>query len=713
MKPFEEMEFHPTSEKLVEIICEETGNHNPSVYRVMVAYYLTQVASMMHTKILSRKKDKIPVNLYAVNLAVSGFGKTKSTNIMEMDVTGNFRYIFEENTFPALADINLPKISNNRAIKKQSDPDDELVYTENEFKSLGPFVFSFDSGTSPAVKQARQKLLMANAGSLNLQIDEIGNHLLGQSEVLSTFLELFDMGRVKQKLIKNTSDNARFEEIRGETPTNMLLFGTPAKLLDGSKTQDEFYSMLETGYARRCFFGYAKTLAKKGRKTAEEIYNEATSETKNEFLRKFSDDLESLADISQANRVIEVPKEVDLIFINYRLQCEELADKMGEHDELRRIEISHRYWKAMKLAGAYAFIDRAVEMSEDHAYQAIKMAEESGKAFSQILTRDKPYVRLAKYIAEVKRPVTQADLVEDLPFYKGSYSHKQDMMTLAIAYGYQNNIIIKKSFEEGIEFLRGETLEPTSLNEMQVSYSGDLAYNYRADTARFDELHKMTQVDGIHWCNHAFLERHRTEDNAIPGFNMIVLDVEKSVSLDMARTLLKDYKALFYTTKRHVDHEDERFRIVMPINYNLKLDAKDYKEFMDSIFDWLPFDVDRATGQRSRKWLSHNGEYVYQDGEILDILPFIPKTSRNEDFKQRQLDQAGLNNLERWVMSNTGDGNRNNMLLRYAMILVDAGMTYDEISSRVSDLNDKLPDKLKEEEILATIMTTVGKKLVK
>ncbi|MDT1904048.1 DUF3987 domain-containing protein, partial [Acinetobacter baumannii] len=78
---------------------------------------------------------------------------------------------------------------------------------------------------------------MGNAGSVNLQIDEIGANLIGQTEVLNTFLELYDKGLVKDKLVKSTSENVRFERIDGATPTNMLLFGTPSKLLDGGVTE--------------------------------------------------------------------------------------------------------------------------------------------------------------------------------------------------------------------------------------------------------------------------------------------------------------------------------------------------------------------------------------------------------------------------------------------------------------------------------------------
>ena len=319
-------------------------------------------------------------------------------------------------------------------------------------------------------------------------------------------------------------------------------------------------------------------------------------------------------------------------------------------------------------------------------------------------------MKLAKYIADVGSDITQADLAEDLPFYKGTISAKNEMLNQAIAYGYKNNIIIKKSFSDGIEFLRGESLKETDLNRLSLSWSTDIAEDYKNEYAPFNQLHKLTQAPGLHWVNHHLRDGHRSEEDVIPGFNMIVLDIEKSVSISTAKMLLKNYKFLLYTTKRHTEDE-HRFRIVMPINYELKMDSKDFKEFMNNIFDWLPFNVDRATNQRARKWLSHDGHFEYNDGEVLDVLPFIPKTSKNEERKHLLETQHAMDNLERWVMNNTGDGNRNNMLLRYATILVDAGFDFDGIRQKVTSLNDKMPDNLDEAEIMGTILVTVSKKL--
>ena len=712
LKTYDEMDFHPTSEKLVEILCKRTQNSNPLFFRVSVAFYWSMLASMMRTVIDTPDRGILPINLYAINLATSGAGKGHSTNTMEEEVINQFEHNFREQVFPLLAMQNLPKIANQRAIRYQRDPDEELVKVEKEFDRQGPLSFSFSSGTASAVRQARHKLLMADAGSVNLIMDEVGDNLTGNSEMFPPFLELYDKGKIKGRLLKNTGDNVRDEDIPGVTPTNVMLFGTPSRLLDGGKVEDEFYAMLESGWARRCFFGFQRFHTRKQGMTADELFKQRTSTQTDSFLEDLSDHLGDLADLAQVNKKLQVSEKVAKMFIQYQLDCESIADTLGEHHETKKAELAHRHFKAMKLAGAYAFIDGLPEITEDHAYYAIKMAEHSGEAFHKMLTRDRPYVKLAKYIADVRRPITQVDMIEDLPFYKGSASQRADLMSQAVAWGYQNNIIIKKTFSDGVEFVRGETLDTTDLGKLLVSYSDDIATGYREDTAKWEDLHLMTQAKGVHWCNHYFQNGHRTEDNAIPGFNLIVLDVEKSCTLQQAQDLLKEYKALFYTTKRHTK-DDHRFRIVLPTNYYLELDSKDYKDFMRSLFDWLPFPVDDQTGQRSRKWLSHAGKHWYQDGELLDVLPFIPKTSKNEEFKQRVLDQQGMDNLERWVLNNSGDGNRNNMLLRYAMIMVDGGFDFDQVRERVFRLNEKMPDNLDESELVGTIMVTVGKALAK
>lgn len=711
------VEHHPAIDEITEVLCNKTQNTDKGFFRTEVAYFLAKVASNMRATIVTKDRGELPVNIYALALATSGFGKGHSVNIMENEFIMGFKKRFMEDAMPIISEANLWDIANDRAARNGSEPQDEFDALDKEYKRAGAYPFTFDSGTPPAVKQLRHKLLLANSGSINLQIDEIGSNLMGNVDVLTLFLELYDQGMVKQKLTKNTHENVRNEEMDGKTPTNMLLFGTPSKLLDGGQTEDQFYSFLEVGYARRCIFGFGQQDRKAFHsQSPEEIYKRLTQPTNNNTVNRWATQFQKLADPAFFNWKMQVQDPVAIKLLEYKIVCEQAADLMADHEEIRKAELSHRYFKALKLAGAYAFIDESSNVEMEHLLQAIKLVEESGEAFQTILNREKTYVKLAKYIAAVDTEVTHADLLEALPFYKSGNAARNEMMTLAMAWGYKKHIIIKKSFVDGIEFFAGETLEETNLDEMTIAYGEHWAYNYLNEKVPFDQLHLLTQAPGLHWANHHFKKGHRAEENVIVGFNMIVIDVDEGISLSAVHDLLKEYKFLTYTTKRHqTEGHGDRFRVILPINYNLTLDSDEYKEFMTNVVGWLPFKTDEQANQRARKWETFDGgSYHYNlEGELLDALKFIPKTSKNEQYMKSMQAIESMDNLERWFAQRIATGNRNNQMLRYALTLVDSGMDLVDVGNHIHTFNKKLNNPLDADEIDTTIMSTVAKKYTK
>lgn len=705
--------FHPLAEKVAQHLCAHCENDSPTFFRVMTSYWLAKVAAQMRVSIRTHSNGLLPINMYTVGLAPSGAGKTKAMNFLEEQVCGLFDERFKEEVLPYSTEIHLAKLANQRGAKNNTDPDDEMKGLIEEFKASGQWMSSFDSATPAALKQFRHKLLLADAGSLNFEIDEIGDNLTGNTEAFSKFLELYDKGKVKGSLVKNTKENVRLSEIKGQTPCNLIMFGTPSSLMDGAKKEDEFYSMLEKGYARRCLFAYTREVNRNFDLSAEEIYERSISKQSEEFIEEFADKLLDLADPINYKRQLTLDKAEDMLKIEYSMYCIDRAALLSEFEIVKKIELEHRWFKATKLAATYAFIDGSPKVNADHMYYAIAMVEDSGKQFQALLTRDRPYVKLAKYLGSVPRQVTQVELHEDLPFYKGNNAQKSEMLTMAIAHGYQNNIIIKKSFVDGIEFLKGESLKETDMDKLIVSYSNHVAYNYLNEEVTWDNLVKLVQVNGYHWITHHVVDAHRKEEKIKSGFNLLVIDVDGGVPMSTAQTLMKDYKSIFYTTKRHGQDGEDRFRIVLPMEFVLKLDSLDYKEFMQAIYTWLPFDVDDETGQRSRKWLTHPAEPILNDGILFNPLEFIPKTSKNEKRKAKLIDQESLTNLERWFVNNTGLGNRSNQLIKYALLLVDSGKTLIQTEQAVMAMNEKLADKLPEEEIMTTIMQSARKAYAK
>lgn len=722
MIPYEDMQYNETAEELVEILCAKTQNtSNPLFFRIIVGYYFSMMASMMRCSIQTHDTGEIPVNMYALNLSPSGTGKGKSTSIMENKVLHLFRDRFMDETFPLLAEKNLPVLATKRAAKKNEDPDVELDRVKKELESLGELTFSFSKATIPAIEQARHKLLMVEAGSLNLQIDEIGMNLAASIEPLTAYLELYDLGMIKQKLLKNSSESKRLAEIIGQTPANLLMFGAPVKLLDGGKNEEDFYGLLDTGYARRCIMGYTRESNKLLDLSPEEIYDLTSSQDTDQQLEDIAKRFHSLADILNVNRKLIMQRDTVIEMITYRQACERQAAALPEHAEIQRTEMAHRYFKALKLAGAYAFIDDSPELTVDHLYQAIKLVEDSGEAFTRLLNRDPDYVKLAKYLASIGKEVTQAELMADLPFYRKPAAIKQEMVALAIAWGYKNNSIIKKSYTEGIEFLRGEKLATTSLEDLIICYSDDIVTGYENVRGEFKDLADLMTAPGYHWVSHHLTSGYRNEKNCIPGFNMIVLDIDGGTRLDLVREVLKPYHYMLYTTKSHTEAE-HCFRVVVPMSHTLKFDSEEYKEFMKNVCESLPFDTDEGAYQRSRKWMTNDvenqqdGVCEYNDNEqavLFDVLPFIPKTSKNEHRKEGIRAMQNMDKLERWVLQNIGDGNRNNMLHRYGMMLLDQGMNLGDIQHKIMGINEKIADKLPEIEVASTIMVSLAKEHAK
>lgn len=1021
---YKKIEHHPVISELTELICNKTKNTDKSFFRIEVAYFIANVASNMRAYTSSRDRGKIPINIYTILLATSGYGKNHSIGILERELLNKFKDRFLDVVMPNIAEASIIERARDIASLSGEDVGDVIDRLNDEYDSAGPYAFSFDSGTTPAVKQMRHKLILGNIGALSLVADEcytpdteiltsegfkyfqdltgkelvaqfdpsnrnisyvkpiryiekeyagevyslnassnfnmtvtpnheilvytkgtpkfkkvtpnnlIKNHtipltgiyvggdinhisaslrlslaiqadgsikkhgvefgfkkirkintlesllkelditytkysqkshkdyiffyisfkklnqifyskclseiledvtkytanackqileellnwdghvdrhhrnfrftnkykenceivqrlaiqagyktclvsnpkkgyeggyyvtwntahtgyaqlsylneirttkeymgkvycvevptgaivirglnkrpfiggncgstLLSNTEVLTTYLELFDQGLVKPKLIKNTKENKRNTIIDGKTPANMLLFGTPSKLFNGSNTEDQFMSLLETGFARRCFFALGDPVHKKHDvKDAKQLYLQAINGTNEAIISKWSNYFEELADIKYYKQEITIPDEVAIELLEYQITCEELANNTKGMSELEKTELAHRYFKTIKLAGALTFIDKTNVMTLNHLAQAIKVCEESGKCFKQLLIKDKPYERLAKYIADVGTELTQADLVEALPFYNKTLQAKADMMSLAIAWGYKNNVLIKRSIVDGIEFISGESLEATDLNKLIVSYSNHFAEGYSIDQGSFSELDKLLLADNMNWCSHGFKEDYRLESNIIPGFNLIVLDIDEGQPINWTRSVLSKYTYAIHTTKRHTE-EQNRYRLIIPTNYILKLNEEDYVEFMKGIMEFFPINSDTGTAQRSRKWNTNpKGVYYSNEGELFNVLPFIPKTKQNEKYLNQSNELRSVTGLDRWFINQINEGNRNNNLIKYALALVDSGLGLHEVMEKVRLLNTKIASPLDSAEINNTIAKTVSKR---
>ena len=92
------VQHHPAIQEIVDVLCAKTQNTDQGFFRTEVAYFLAKLASAMRATIVTKDRGDIPVNIYALALATSGFGKGHSVNIMENEFIKGFKKRFTEET---------------------------------------------------------------------------------------------------------------------------------------------------------------------------------------------------------------------------------------------------------------------------------------------------------------------------------------------------------------------------------------------------------------------------------------------------------------------------------------------------------------------------------------------------------------------------------------------------------------------------------------
>lgn len=707
---YSEFAYHPTSEAIVAVLRKMNQNtSSDSYFRVITSFYMAQAASTMRASVSTEDRGEIPINLYALLTAPSGFGKTKSVNILERELLGSFYHNFMEYTLPNAASTAMDNEATRASNRNSTDFEEELEKLQTEYDSYGAYVFSFPEGSGPAFRQVRAKAQLANIGSTNLIIDELGYNLVKLGELLDAHFEVYDVGLIKDKITKSSSDNKRHKQRTTPVPSNMLAFGTPDKLFDGSITEKELLGRLESGYGRRFIFAEGQ-VGEDEELSPEELYDRLVAGAKSTNLDELKRLFSGLADPENIHKKIPIEREQGILLTRYKMECEFLAKDIPSHQSTRKAELQHRYFRAMKLAGAYAFTDGTSTVTTGQLMAAIRVVQDSGKDFQKLITRPKAHVRLAQYIATIPDEVTHADLIEELAFYPSARNKQEEILAMAIAWGHKNHHIIKRTVLDGIDFFKGESLHKTDLNKLRVSHSFDQAYQYENSEYTWEQIHALCQTPDKHFVNHFLTDGHRSDDTVQIGSDFLVLDCDGEVTLKDFSDFMKGTLCYVYTTKRHTN-EANRFRALVPLKYHVKLGKADYKEFVDNILADLPFTADDCSNQRSKKWLTNHGAEGIIEGELFDPVPYFPNTKKNTDRIEETKALGNLDKIQRFFVKQWHTG-RNNTLLKYGTMLIDSGSDLHSAITAVTSFNKTFSDALSEDELNDTVFKTLSKKVM-
>ena len=303
-------------------------------------------------------------------------------------------------------------------------------------------------------------------------------------------------------------------------------------------------------------------------------------------------------------------------------------------------------------------------------------------------------------------------MTRDLPFFPKAQYQRSEMFTLAASEGYLRNITIKHLVDNDIDLYIANELEKTDLTKLIISYSDKISRDYDNVEGDFNDFQNLTQLTDYHWTTHHLEDGERSEASVIPGFNLVVLDLDSNVDISTVERVFNEYAYHIHTTKRHTE-ESQRFRVIIPISHIVELNGKEFTRFMRNVYEWLPFKVDEQTCQRSRKWATCQGKFYVGEGtKLLNAHEFIPHTTKAIALNATNNTYLNTSNLEKWYLREVDEGaGRNNTLVKYALVLVDSGVALSSVLSKVASMNKMFKSPISNSEINNSISVTVAKKV--
>ena len=702
--------------ELVDGVVAITGK--PScryIYTIMVLNMLCNMACSMRVTLQPKEGSRMPINIFSFIFAPSGRGKGHGWHTIEKIQQG-FKQHFMENIFADICEEAMNTMANKLVNVKGIEYEEALEAVRKDMASMGKHQFTFSKATPAAMSQLGHLLSLMGAGGIWIIADEFMPKLLQHYQAtLEAALAMYD-GSEPPVMLKASKDNPRIEASgnpKDLTSINILSMSTPNCLDEGGTAYLQFMSVIKNGGARRSLFSFMEDVIQDDLRTAEERHDEYVQSNEEKLSNAFSAKLANLANSALFGSSIVVPKKVSIVMFQYTMWCAERANAMPKSANTVKVEMASRTFKTQKIAAAISFYNQETVMSLGCFITACQIVEKSGEAFKKVMNTVPLSQQIVEFLLDEGIPVTEHHIITNVPKFKLAQSRRQDELSLAVSYARQIGVTMSTKITGDITHYSARALQPTDLKTMPIGILNQDGTEVKNVVINFNNLSKLCQSNRS-WINHHSIEGSRRDDDIHPGCDFIVLDVDGTATIHEATTLLASYTYYLYTTKSHVEPDENgeggnpRFRVLIPLSHKAELDKEEFKGFMENIHQWLPFECDPAAVERCRRWSSHKAAEYKNIGSPINVLDHLTTTFNPRNSNSIVKNVATLNRLERWFVAEGQSGKRNQILFRYLAILQDFGITEkDQLETRIKELNKKFREPLLVAELDATVFKSI------
>lgn len=629
----------------------------------------------------TNRGDKLTIcNYFGITFGVSGIGKDHSMNKAEHLFYPKFDRI-----------VDLVKSFYDQQRDKDGKPNRKYVNLSSYFV---PVISSVEG-----IRKTAQTLSDSGYGSVNIFETELGNRIMSMEPIFDVLKKAWDNGTFEGAV--NVSDGGENYFTVKDMGCNALLFGAPGPFIQDPKRQDALIMAYITGMARRAFIYHNSSFKKSANK------NTAFETMEPERIKEIQDYLVELNYFLNNVKTIEFPQEMFKKLMEY----DETKQTMRERSHSIIAEDLGAPNKIEKLLGIIATLDLSTTIKEEHLKFAIEFTELMDKT-AEATVELKPDYKLVYELLEQREFLARTDIVKNIKNL--TLKNLDDTMTLVEEYANMvGNSLVKKEYSKIIKY-KLEKLSESNLESVIISVNQDTnkfePQGFKRKQGNFMNLHKIINSE-CRYSAGSFNNEYINDENYLQEQNLFIVDIDNDLTIEEAKNLFSGMTYLITTTKSHQKEKSgqicDRFRIILPTISKFHLEPEVYSKMYMNVLSALGVEeADRKCRNPSR-WYYGNpeGEYWYNEGDLLDIRPFIPDTSQNEatnealskyENQERHANSdSRTDGAIRWFLSSTAEGNRNENMFRLCMLLKEhiANDVWEDIARNTNScLRNPLPE---------------------
>lgn len=713
--------FLPLSNKHITNVTNAiTYNISPHMKSVIAATQISTFAAQFRRNIELWDGTEVPIN--AISFIVAGSGKNKDSSVRaaarcfepgyELIKAENKRLMIDEAIDKAsAAGENPPDLFANYKDYLLPEIDIETMPT------TGP-------GLIDHINAVQDMPLGASLVSSSEFADELAYNP-DMIENIKILAETYDLGKKQSKHTKGAEFRSR--SISGAS-TNALFIGSPTFLLYDESTKKKFEIAFMSKLARRSWFCYSPEKYPEPEFTSiKELYayeDELEERAANARL-SMAVQIKDVASfgISTMNQPISVSKDVEYLFKTYKRYNNDLVDDSPNSETTSALIRRHLQWKALKLAGAFAIMDKSNVIQVSHYIDAIRFAEmlDRDMAVFESHLNKSDYEQFADYMHTIISSDGKAFIsLHDLKkrgFIKSTTQQKlHELVNLAAGYD-KSGIFAVTPDGGGIEYepiittnsigISYKPIDCAELNRAVASGNYDAiqlakkqiaqttAYGFEIDDTTFDQLGALLAGDYA-YSPFKFKDGIRGKDNITSGTKWLVLDIDNSnITASEAHFMLSDIN--HYIALSSDANNEMKFRVLIELDTVVDLSPVAWKHFYSSIAENLGLKVDLLP--QSQIFFSYANRPVLSN---LDANPLVTREfvmSAREKESEKQVQQKQLTPAQHKAMladpettfnfaynAPNGTGSRN--LFRMMTYAKDLGASLDYILQQIDDINE-------------------------